>query len=92
MMTSIIRDLKRLGLELSANFRRQFFLKHNNNCKKINVKLAKGLEADLEFYFENRVGVCLACDLVFHEQGHCHAASAITNKPAGSMERAVAIA
>ncbi|KAL6129023.1 hypothetical protein ACLB2K_072376 [Fragaria x ananassa] len=40
-----------------------------------NIKLATNAEEQIDFYFENCLSICDACNLVFHENGKCRANS-----------------
>ncbi|KAL6209172.1 hypothetical protein ACLB2K_020115 [Fragaria x ananassa] len=39
------------------------------------IKLATDAEEQIDFYFENCLSICHACNLVFHENGKCQANS-----------------
>ncbi|KAL6144684.1 hypothetical protein ACLB2K_055375 [Fragaria x ananassa] len=39
------------------------------------IKLASDVDEEINFYFENCLGICDACNLVFHEHGKCQANS-----------------
>ncbi|KAL6204725.1 hypothetical protein ACLB2K_021992 [Fragaria x ananassa] len=39
------------------------------------IKLATDAEVGIDFYFENCLSICDACNLVFHENGKCRANS-----------------